>query len=714
MGEDPVATRRAAQNLADPFAPAVEPEEPGLFEGAGGAFVEGIGAGFNQLASALGEAVVYPVAEPVAELIGPGAEDWLRRDRQAAFDRLRESRLDPNTVGAAGQVLYGVSSILTQVGIGALTGGAPLAAGAAASGQGFNQYQTLVDQGVDPQTAAEAGIVTGVTTGVGVALPPFVGNTLAKQVASAVGINVGVGVTDRAVTHQILDDNGYAEMADQYRWYDGQALITDALMGAALPGMSRATEYVSAKFGPAPDLTPVQRDAVDVVRSVVYSDRDLSPGLHQNPQSLNAHVDALNRVEEEVLANGADPMALDLTSTKDALALVPDKRHVDDAVGIGRAVFEADPEAAKVAAEARAIDERRYVSPPSEGRQVRQPNELQRDEFEAAARAVGLTDLQIDALAPRAEIDSVTGWHNLQGKGFLVRRVVQDAIDAAKETGQRAFYVSLDLQNLGGLNAFYKEVADLSNAEYRAIMDIVRQELDRVGGRVYMRTGGDELSTVVSGATPEVIQSSLDRAFDRIADYARERGYGDIKHAKGKPVKGVNVYGGFQEIAPGMKPGAVINAADAAMGLKKQAAIDKAQAELEKQNGTGAVAGAPGAGADGGQAGRGRDDGAQAEVRGTATGTGRAGEGGEDAPRPALDVTDNSTVARAGNIGSIEEAAARQALDAMPDMRILTEDGREVAARDYLDELDREIADAQADASLHDVAVACFLLNGDT
>lgn len=79
----------------------------------------------------------------------------------------------------------------------------------------------------------------------------------------------------------------------------------------------------------------------------------------------------------------------------------------------------------------------------------------------------------------------------------------------------------------------------------------------------------------------------------------------------------------------------------------------------------------------------------------------------ERSTSPVADSTDAS-LARSGNVDAVSADMARQILDTYPDLTIPTEAGERRLA-EVLAESDAEIAQAQKDSILHDVAVACFL-----
>jgi hypothetical protein len=171
-----------------------------------------------------GAAMGVEHAFDVAEVAYLSSEE--NRDR--AIAGVADSRPDPIRIGTAGQLLHGLTSVLTYGAMGAAKGagigGAMGAAAGAVTGpgalvtagvgaaigakagaateigflSGYDKFLEQIAQGVDPSTAIKsAGITAGVMTA-GAVIPAFMGVKLSTQVASGVGVNVGLGGIERA------------------------------------------------------------------------------------------------------------------------------------------------------------------------------------------------------------------------------------------------------------------------------------------------------------------------------------------------------------------------------------------------------------------------------------------------------------------------------------------------------------------------------------
>ena len=213
------------------LAPSIDApvEEAGMFAGSLMALPQGVKHGWDVAASAMANAAMPILSKVTSESM----TEWLDGQRKVANESMKATRTDPRTMGTVGQLIHGVSSVLTEGAIGAALG--PIGAAGAIGGLSmFDKATELMEQGVDLGTAQKVGAVTGTVMGVGAALPPFMGGTLAKQIASGIGINVGLGTVERAGSAAILEDK-YAGIAQHYNAMDGTAMAIDAVLGAAFP-----------------------------------------------------------------------------------------------------------------------------------------------------------------------------------------------------------------------------------------------------------------------------------------------------------------------------------------------------------------------------------------------------------------------------------------------------------------------------------------------
>lgn len=271
--------------------------------------------------AAMGVEHAFDVAE-VAYL-----SDESRRDK--AIAGVVESRPDPIRVGTAGQVLHGFTSTLTYGAIGALKGaavggGVGAAAGAvtgpgalATAGvgaiagakvgaateigflSGYDRFLEQLSQGVDPSTAIKSAGITASVMTVGAMAPAFIGTKLSTQVASGVGMNVGLGGIERGATGAILENAGYDKVAEHYKIMDAKAVALDALLGAIFPLGARAMN-IGAKSEHI-DSALTEQQYIDAQRR--------NPGLETSMEGVETFHRNLAEADRQILGEerrGAD------------------------------------------------------------------------------------------------------------------------------------------------------------------------------------------------------------------------------------------------------------------------------------------------------------------------------------------------------------------------------------------------------------------------
>lgn len=196
--------------------------------------------------------------------------------------------------------------------------------------------------------------------------------------------------------------------------------------------------------------------------------------------------------------------------------------------------------------------------------------------------ADGVPDEAAKKIASRkqfsAPIDATTGLfegrrENDQGVTDA-ESAIGRAIDHVKSTGDRAFYVSADIANLGGLNSYFKNVASKANPHYRALADIVSRELAKTGATVDgFRTGGDEFGAIVVGGNEAAIQKALDNARLSVRGYVKANGLADFEHPKHKDdasKRGLGLHLGYARISGAMSAKDAMAYADLNMDASKK------------------------------------------------------------------------------------------------------------------------------------------------
>jgi len=323
--------RQRAMQAASLTREQVLADDPaGFFDGALTAPFKGAAAGAAQTGglfygAASGAVNLYNHVlqwqDELAQLAGLPASrkvdtDWLDAQRDNALNVAQQYKPDPASTGLAGQVLFDLSRIMTQVGAGAgaaaASGGAGVAAlttGAATTGAAttYGKFDELKKAGIDDTTALTVAAIEGITTGAGVVVPASIGyKTLAgaglakgaktylgANVAYGAGANIGMGVAQRALSHDILKQNGYAHMAAHYEPLEASALMAEGALGAIFGA-------VGAKAGLAYRASAI-RDAALAATDARHAALQTAPGIPADPATAAAHSRALNEAIEHLL-----------------------------------------------------------------------------------------------------------------------------------------------------------------------------------------------------------------------------------------------------------------------------------------------------------------------------------------------------------------------------------------------------------------------------
>ena len=176
------------------------------------------------------------------------------KDLNAGSQRLRQLVREEYTpsdsaVGAAGQLIFGVGTELTKMAMAAPLGAAAPAAYAANTG--IHQYQSLLDEGVDKDTALDAAFTTALTSAIGMKVPMAIGKTKLQSGLAGAGINEAMFVSENATIQYILDNADYGDIAQRFDPWDplGSAInvITGGVFGYAAGRGAKAEAEGQAK-----------------------------------------------------------------------------------------------------------------------------------------------------------------------------------------------------------------------------------------------------------------------------------------------------------------------------------------------------------------------------------------------------------------------------------------------------------------------------------
>lgn len=355
------------KTAANPARP--EDYEPTFFQGSIAAPVRGVAEGTLGLAqSAVGfskrlisdpafTADVAPTVN-IFRVMFPDADKALNDTYDTIGKQLQDARgyvkPDAGSQGTAAEVLYGLGQFVPAIGA-TIIGGPTVGAATAFSSTYEQSYQDFKGKGVDDPTARNLATQQSLFNAAGMALPAAIGTTLTTRIASGVAINTGFGGLNRYSVGETLEEKGYTEMAKQYRVFDGQAMLVDAVLGAAFGGahhlaarnadvpppadteapipaaevqsvpdatadpspVSEVSPVTDAPGAPVrsdsqapvteptaaqdiPAIKPSDIDAAHTLNEGLYYDLESAPVLHVSNESINSHVAAMDEAYRQL------------------------------------------------------------------------------------------------------------------------------------------------------------------------------------------------------------------------------------------------------------------------------------------------------------------------------------------------------------------------------------------------------------------------------
>lgn len=275
--------------------------KPGLLEGAGTAAATGVGragAVANQLAGEAEFQVGALLSRPLDALFDTDFTGFLdEKLRQAPAQLTRDMTPDPVTTGYVGGVLYSVTGIGVPAVVGGYFAGPAGAAYAAGSFAGTDTYYSLVDQGVDPATAAVAGLGQGALGAAAVALPAGIaGRAGLSTLLYGPGVNLAQDYVGRKSTAAWLEQRGYGELAGHYAEMDSASVAADIVLGAAFG-------YAGSRAGAVRPVTLPERDAALLAQDAQHTEVDTAPGIPADFAALQAHMANLSSATQALLAD---------------------------------------------------------------------------------------------------------------------------------------------------------------------------------------------------------------------------------------------------------------------------------------------------------------------------------------------------------------------------------------------------------------------------
>ncbi len=228
----------------------------GVFDGMGNAW-KGLPASVLQAASSAITLGKNTLADVLANVGNDETRRWWRSQRAIMDINARDIReynkahfeVDAETMGTATQIVHGLFKTLPKAV--AYSTGLGMAGGALAFGAdvGIDETNRLMDEGVDRDTAVNAGMTSFALNAIGMRLPPVLGATRLASTAYGAGVNVGTNIIESEGIKFILQHENYDELAKQYD-LDAVNLAVSGIMGGAFgsvfwrsPAQIRADKY---------------------------------------------------------------------------------------------------------------------------------------------------------------------------------------------------------------------------------------------------------------------------------------------------------------------------------------------------------------------------------------------------------------------------------------------------------------------------------------
>lgn len=252
LSKDQMEAMDEAREQDDSVTPELQKPAPGFFDGMGEASWKGVASGALKSASAL-DTVLSSTGMVRAALnnaqVETGytfddleertahVENLLDQDSKALRKRARdEYGVDPTTMGTAAQIVYGVAETIPKaIGYSVLAGPA---GGSVLFGAdlGISRAQELMDEGVDKNTAINAGLVTFGTAALGMRLPATFGRSRIASATIGAAANTGLTAAEMQGVNWVLQNQNYNELAQKYQ-LNTVDLATSAIFGGVMGGV---------------------------------------------------------------------------------------------------------------------------------------------------------------------------------------------------------------------------------------------------------------------------------------------------------------------------------------------------------------------------------------------------------------------------------------------------------------------------------------------
>lgn len=340
LSKDQMDAMDKAREQDDFVLPELEKPEPGFFDGMGEASWKGVASSALKSASALDTALsstgMVRAALNNAQIETGYTFDDLDKRQSEIENRLdqdskelrRRARddfgIDPTTMGTAAQIIYGVAETIPKaIGYSLLAGPA---GGSVLFGAdlGISRSQELMDEGVDKNTAINAGLVTFGTAALGMRLPATFGRSRIASATIGAAANAGLTAAEMQGVNWVLQNQNYKELSQKYQ-LNGIDLATSAIFGGVMGGVLWR-----------PGMNP-SRPQTAKERSVPLQERIKRQLREASPDTIS---DEAIETQAVVQATGIQVMAD--RAQIDADAIAPEIVRGDSSVGQGSVLNQVD------------------------------------------------------------------------------------------------------------------------------------------------------------------------------------------------------------------------------------------------------------------------------------------------------------------------------------------------------------------------------------
>lgn len=296
------------------------------YRGAGTALVKGIasGAAKNVLLGTAGPNLApgdplrgFAFQDLESNLTPEAAQAETEAAQQTLVRGIQSLAPDARTTGLAGRIMFGFGDILPTAVAATATGGVLAAFPTIAAQQGYAGFEIGKAEGMDVTTAAGKGVIEGLTTGAGVALPGAIGGSLLRNILlTGPAINAAQGIVQRGAMSAWLEHNGYVEQAQQYQAFDKESLAVDVVLGAAFGGLGA--------LGNRP-MNASQIDAALSARNAQHIEQGTAPGVPTTPAAQQAHSAAIDTAIQQLMRGERVSVADAITEAEFLRPALPQK-----------------------------------------------------------------------------------------------------------------------------------------------------------------------------------------------------------------------------------------------------------------------------------------------------------------------------------------------------------------------------------------------------